>query len=88
MQGDLEALSKRLSQTSDFKGTIIESNDSDYNYRMVVPRSILAPFMAGLIEELDYGNFKATLPHSDRRRHDAYYKCWKAMDEWQDRKKH
>jgi len=49
------------------------------------PRSILAPFMASLIQELDYGNFKATLPHSDRLRHDAYYKCWKAMDEWQGR---
>lgn len=63
--------------------TIIESPNSDYAYRMVIPRSILAPFMAGLIDELDYGNFKATIPHSDRLRHDAYYKCWKAMDEWQ-----
>ena len=64
MQEDLEALSKKLSQTSNFKGTIIESPDADYAYRMVVPRSILAPFMAGLIEELDYGNFKATIPLS------------------------
>jgi len=39
--------------------------------------------MAGLIEELDYGNFKATIFDSDRFRHEAYYKCWKAMDEWQ-----
>jgi hypothetical protein len=38
-----------------------------------------------LIENIDYGNFKATLPSSDRLRHDAYYKCWKAMDEWQGR---
>jgi len=30
---------------------------------MVVPRSILAPFMAVLIEEIGYGgNFKATYP--------------------------
>ena len=50
---------------------------------MVVSRSILAPFMAGLMEELDYENFKANLPGSDHLRHDAYYKCWKAMDEWQ-----
>lgn len=34
---------------------------------MVVPRSILAPFMAVLIEEIGYGgNFKATLPSSNR----------------------
>ncbi len=80
---DLEALSKKLSLIKDFNGTIIDSPNSDYAYRMVVPRSILALFMAGLIEELDYGNFKATIPHSDQARHDAYYKCWKAMDAWQ-----
>ena len=68
---DLQSLSKKLSQTSDFKGEIIESEDSDNACRMVVPRSILAPFMAGLMEEFDYGNFKATLPHMDRLRHDA-----------------
>jgi hypothetical protein len=84
---DIEVLSEKLSQTSDFKGTIIESPNSDYAYRMVVPRSILAPFMAGLMEELDYGNFKATLPSSDRLRHDAYLKCWRAMSEWQWRAK-
>jgi hypothetical protein len=39
--------------------------------------------MSGLMEEFDYGNFKATIPHSDRLRHEAYYKCWKVMDEWQ-----
>ena len=47
------------------------------------PRSILTPFMAGLIEELDYGNFKATLPSSDRLRHESYFKCWEVMSEWQ-----
>lgn len=54
-------------------------------YKIVVPRSILASFMASLIDGLDYGNVKATIPHSDRLRHDAYYKCWKVMDEWQGR---
>ena len=71
----LEALSKKLSQSSDFKGTRIESKDSDYAYRMVVPRSTLAPFMAAMVMNLDYANFKATIPHSDHLRHDAYYKC-------------
>jgi hypothetical protein len=82
---DIEALSKKLSLTSEFEGAIIESKDSDYAYRMVVPRSVLAPFMADLITNLDYANFKGTIPYNDRMRHDAYYKCWKAMDEWQGR---
>jgi len=56
---------------------------ADYAYRMVVPKSLLAPLMAGLIEELDYGNFKVTLAHSNRLRHDAYYMCWKTKIVWQ-----
>jgi hypothetical protein len=85
---DLEALSKKLSQNSNFDGTIIESEDSDYSYRMVVPRSILATFMAGLMETLDYRNFKATIPYNDQARHEAYFKCWEVMNEWQGKLDH
>ena len=84
---DLEALSKKLSQARDFQGEIIESKDSDYAYRMVVPRSILAPFMADLMKNLDYANFKGTIPNSDQLRHGAYFKCWDAMYEWQEKLK-
>ena len=59
---DIDALSNELSKAGNFKGTVIESKDSDYVYRMVVLKSILAPFMAHLMEGLDYGNFKATIP--------------------------
>jgi len=82
---DMEALSKKLSQSSNFNGTIIESKDSDYTYRMVVPRSVLAPFMADLMNNLDYANFKGTIPYNDRLRHSAYFKCWDAMYEWQEK---
>ena len=82
---DLEALSKKLSQTTDFKGGIIESKDSDYVCRMVVPRSVLAPFIADLMKTLDYANFKGTIPYNDRLRQDAYFKCWDAMYEWQEK---
>ncbi len=84
---DLEALSKKLSQSSDFKGEIIESKDSDYSCRIVVPRAILAPFIADLMKNLDYANFKGTIPYNDRLRHDAYFKCWDAMYEWQEKLK-
>jgi hypothetical protein len=80
---DIEALSQKLLQSNNFNGTIIKSPNSDYAYRMAVPRSILAPFMADLMEELDYSNFKATIHHRDRLRHDAYLKCWEAMWAWQ-----
>jgi hypothetical protein len=76
-------LSKKLSQASDFTEEIIEAPDSDYAYRMVVPRSVLALFVADLMKNLDYANFKGTIPYNDRLRHDAYFKCWDAMYEWQ-----
>ena len=82
---DLEALSKKLSQASDFKGTIVESTDSDYAYRIVIPRSILAPLIASQIMNLDYANFKATIPYNDEPRHEAYFKCWEVMNDWQGR---
>jgi len=50
---------------------------------MVIPRLILAPFMAGLIEEIDHGNFKATIPNNGLIGQDPYLKCWRAIDEWQ-----
>ena len=80
---DLEALSNKPNQTSNFKGEIIESPSSDYAYRMVVPKSILASFMTSLMMNLDYTNFKATIPYNDEPRHEAYFKCWEAMNEWQ-----
>ena len=76
-------MSKKLSQTSDFMGVIIESIDSDYAYRMVVPRLLLATFMTGMMMNLDYANFKATIPYNDGPRHEAYFKCWEVMNEWQ-----
>lgn len=59
---DLEALSKKLSQASDFTEEIIEAPDSDYAYRMVVPRSVLALFVADLMKNLDYANFRVPSP--------------------------
>ena len=64
-RADLEALSKKLFQSSDLKGEIIESKDSDYAYRMVVPRSILAPFMASLVKALRL--WQLVLPSALRR---------------------
>jgi len=80
---DIQRLAKKLSKDYKFKGNIIESPNADYAYRMIVPRTILATFMAKTIEKLDYDNFKATIPRKDHLRHDAYFDCWEAMYNWQ-----
>jgi hypothetical protein len=41
---DLEALSKKLFQTNDFKGQIIEAPNSDYAFRMSVSDQPRSPF--------------------------------------------
>lgn len=60
--------------------SMVNADDSDYAFRMVVPRSILEPFMASLIMNLDYAYFKATIPYNDGPRHESYFKCWEMMN--------
>lgn len=80
---DIEKLKGLLSDKYEFSGKIIESPKADYAYRMIVSREIMAAFMATTAMELDYDNFKDTIPSSDTLRHDAYFDCWEAMYEWQ-----
>jgi hypothetical protein len=80
---DIEKLIKKLSQTYNFNGKVIESPKADYAYRMIVPREIWAAFMSRTAIELDYDNFKNTIPSKDHLRHDAYFKCWEIMCCWQ-----
>ena len=54
-----------------------ETPDADYRYRAVVPRTQFAARVAALAEEIDYPNFKSSVP--DKARHDAYMKVWEVM---------
>ena len=80
---DIEKLGTLLRDKLKFNGKIIESPKADYAYRMIVPRETWASFMASTAMELDYGNFKDTIPIKDHLRHDAYFDCWKVMYDWQ-----
>jgi hypothetical protein len=80
---DVERLRNLLNDKFGFNGEIIESPKSDYAYRMVIPKILVASFMARTAVELDYGNFKDTIPDKDYLRHDAYLRCWKVMFDWQ-----
>jgi hypothetical protein len=80
---DIEKLKGLLSDKFNFSGKVINSPKADYAYRMIVPRDIWAAFMARTAMELDYDNFKDTIPNKDHLRHEAYFRCWEAMYEWQ-----
>lgn len=53
--------------------------DADYLYRAEVPRAEVQAVLARAVGEIDYSNFKDTVPRGDRLRHDAYFRVWHAM---------
>jgi hypothetical protein len=54
-----------------------ETPAADYRFRASIPRAKFAARMAELVEDIDYPNFKASVP--DRPRHDAYMRVWEVM---------
>lgn len=82
-KNDIDKLQKQLKAKYQFNGNIISSPEADYAYRIIVPREMLASFVANAAMELDYDNFKNTIRGKDYQRHEAYMKCWEAMYEWQ-----
>lgn len=80
---DIDKLQKTLKEKYQFDGKVIDSPKADYAYRMTVPRETFASFMADIAMQMDYDNFKNTIHRGDYKRHEAYFRCWNAMYEWQ-----
>ena len=80
---DINILRVRLQADYGFDAKIIDKPDADSAYRMFVTKKIIAKYMAQAVMDIDYSNFKATIPRKDRLRHDAYFECWEAMWRWQ-----
>lgn len=62
-----------------------ETPSADYRYRAVIERDEVAEAMARQAYACTYDNFKNSIPHSDRDRHDTYLACWMEMKRAQDR---
>lgn len=71
--GDLERAFPHLA------GEAVETPDADYRYRIIVPRGDVAQMLADAACNIDYDNFKASIPPADQARHGAYLACWSAM---------
>lgn len=56
---------------------VTETPDRDYRFRTVLPRRQVADLLAERCQEIDYGNFKASV--HERGRHDLYAKVWSLM---------
>jgi hypothetical protein len=79
---DLERLKKRLKTSGD----IIKLEHADYRYRLSISREKVIQYLSRYVSKLKYSNYKNTLPTTERDRHDAYFKCWKALNDYQHKK--
>ena len=62
---------------------IIEIQAADYRYRMIVPKQLWARYLMNSVKKINYSNFKNQLDHGDDKRHQAYFRCWAAMNQFQ-----
>lgn len=60
---------------------VLENEGTDYRFRTVVPRRIVADKLAEAAEDISYKNFKSSV--KDKVRHDAYLRVWGIMESWQ-----
>lgn len=59
------------------EGEVEERPRNDYRFMALVPRAAVAEAITRRIVGIDYGNFKDSVPESDR--HDYYAEVWGAM---------
>jgi hypothetical protein len=57
---------------------------ADYRFRLKLPKDLWLMYLAKKGADIDYPNFKNTVPLKDRARHEAYMECWAALRRWQD----
>ena len=60
---------------------VLENEGTDYRFRTVVPRRLVADRLSDMAEDISYKNFKGSV--KDKVRHDAYLRCWANMEAWQ-----
>jgi len=77
VRADLEALKR---DALPGLGPISESRVNDYRFRAKAPRSEVAAAMAGMIERLDYGNFKSEVAkRQGHGRAGLYHDVWDVL---------
>lgn len=70
----------RLIEACNLKVEIVETNDTDYAYRVFVTRPQLARIMLEMVDTLDYTNFKNEVyAQQGFERYNAYHEVWDVM---------
>ncbi len=79
VEGDLV----RLIEAAQWPTDIIETFDSDYRYRVIIPKAIFGEYVMTAAEEISYGNFKDAAKKSLPGRERALMGVWSALYELQ-----
>jgi hypothetical protein len=75
----LESLQSRCTELRGFE--IAETKDTDYRYRLVVPKTVWEQVASELTAEIDYGNFKSRAYEKSGDKHyvNALHDVWEVM---------
>ena len=62
--------------------SVVENGGSDYRFRASVPEHEVAAAVSRRVLDIDYGNFKSSVP--EPKRHHAYFKVWDVLHRMQE----
>lgn len=62
---------------------VVENAGTDYRFRALVPRSVVADALAKTVDAIGYHNFKGSV--KEKPRHHKYMHVWSVMEDWQSR---
>ena len=83
---DLCRLAKRIIGYCD-EELIFETANSDYRYRIKIPKTVWSEYLADCALQIDYPSVKKNIiPDNDPLRKDAYYQVWETLFRWRSKK--
>lgn len=64
---------------------VIETDDSDYRFRLFLDQEYVKQVIADRVGNIDYHNFKDSINKGDTDRKTYYTRVWSVMYDWQER---
>lgn len=78
VKGDLE-------KTFGNQFAVLETEESDYRFRMFLNKEFVSDTMKQKVLNIDYGNFKDSISKKDYDRKQHYTRVWSVMNDWQEK---
>ena len=62
---------------------VFEMNNSDYKYRSYIKKTDVSSKLKNIVEEINYDNFKNSIPSDQSERHNSYLNVWAELKKLQ-----